>query len=67
MVMGAVRDHAAATHRDLLVGVDLSDDAGVYDLGDGKPQRDVKISGKGLDKSAVMETLRKAGFTGKID
>ena len=36
MVMGAVRDHAAATHRDLLVGVDLSDDAGVYDLGDGR-------------------------------
>jgi hypothetical protein len=36
-------------------------------FGEGKPQRDVKISGKGLDKSAVMETLRKAGFNGQID
>jgi selenide,water dikinase len=34
--MGAVRDHAAASHPDLLVGVESSDDAGVYDLGDGR-------------------------------
>ena len=36
-------------------------------FGEGKPQKDVKISGKGLDKSAVLEALRKAGFNGKID
>jgi selenide,water dikinase len=35
-VMGAVRGHAAASHPDLLIGVDGSDDAGVYDLGDGR-------------------------------
>jgi selenide,water dikinase len=34
--MGAVRGHPAAGHPDLLVGVDSSDDAGVYDLGDGR-------------------------------
>jgi selenide,water dikinase len=34
--MGAVRDHAAASHPDLLVGVESSDDAGIYDLGDGR-------------------------------
>lgn len=28
------------------------------------PLREVKISGKDLEKSAVMETLRKAGFNG---
>jgi copper chaperone CopZ len=28
---------------------------------------DVKVSGKGLDKAEVLETLRKAGFNGKID
>jgi selenide,water dikinase len=36
VVMGAVRGHAAASHPDLLVGVEASDDAGVYDLGDGR-------------------------------
>jgi selenide,water dikinase len=36
VVMGAVRDHAAASHPDLLVGVESSDDAGIYDLGDGR-------------------------------
>jgi selenide,water dikinase len=36
VVMGAVTGHAAATHPDLLVGVERSDDAGVYDLGDGR-------------------------------
>jgi selenide,water dikinase len=36
VVMGAVRGHAAASHPDLLVGVEGSDDAGVYDLGDGR-------------------------------
>jgi selenide,water dikinase len=34
--MAAVRGHPAASHDDLLVGVDGSDDAGVYDLGDGR-------------------------------
>jgi copper chaperone CopZ len=27
----------------------------------------VKISGKGLDKAATLESLRKAGFNGKLD
>lgn len=36
VVMGAVRGHAAAGHPDLLVGVEDSDDAGVYDLGSGR-------------------------------
>jgi selenide,water dikinase len=36
VVMGTVRGHSAASHPDLLVGVDGSDDAGVYDLGDGR-------------------------------
>ncbi|HXG08750.1 MAG TPA: heavy metal-associated domain-containing protein [Gemmataceae bacterium] len=31
------------------------------------PQRDVKVSGTGLDKAEVLETLRKAGFNGKVD
>jgi selenide,water dikinase len=35
-VIGAVRDHAAARDANLLVGVESSDDAGVYDLGDGR-------------------------------
>ncbi|HEU4917996.1 MAG TPA: selenide, water dikinase SelD [Acidimicrobiia bacterium] len=35
-VMGAVQDHASTTHTALLVGVQGSDDAGVYDLGDGR-------------------------------
>lgn len=37
------------------------------EYGEGKPQRDVKITAKGLDKSAVLEALRKAGFNGKIE
>jgi selenide,water dikinase len=36
VVMGAVRGHPASSHADLLVGVEASDDAGVYDLGDGR-------------------------------
>jgi len=28
---------------------------------------DVKISGKGLEKAAVLETLQKAGFNGKVE
>jgi selenide,water dikinase len=36
VVMGAVRDHPAASHPDLVIGVEASDDAGVYDLGDGR-------------------------------
>jgi copper chaperone CopZ len=36
-------------------------------FGEGKPQKDVKISAKGLDKAAVLDILRKAGFNGKID
>lgn len=34
--MGPVRNHPAATHPDLLVGVATGDDAGVYALGDGR-------------------------------
>jgi hypothetical protein len=30
-------------------------------------QKEVKISGKDLDKAAVLETLRKAGFNGKVE
>lgn len=30
-------------------------------------QKDVKVSGKGLDKVTVMETLLKAGFSGKVE
>ena len=29
--------------------------------------KEVKISGKGLDKAKVLETLQKAGFTGKVE
>lgn len=29
--------------------------------------KDVKITGKGLDKAAVLATLQKAGFTGKVE
>ncbi len=36
VVMSAVQDHASTSHPDLLVGVRGSDDAGVYDLGDGR-------------------------------
>lgn len=36
VVLGAVRDHAATSHPDLLVGIETSDDAGVFDLGDGR-------------------------------
>ena len=36
-------------------------------FGAGGPQKDVTISGKGLDKSAVLEALRKSGFNGKAD
>lgn len=31
------------------------------------PQKDVKISGKALDKAAVLEALRKSGFNGKVE
>jgi selenide,water dikinase len=36
VVMGPMRDHSATSHPDLLVGIDAFDDAGVYDLGDGR-------------------------------
>jgi copper chaperone CopZ len=29
--------------------------------------KEVKISGKGLEKAKVLETLQKAGFTGKVE
>jgi hypothetical protein len=45
---------------------DLFKDAKISYEGKG-PQRDIKISGKGLEKTAVLETLQKAGFTGKVD
>jgi selenide,water dikinase len=35
-IIAPVRDHAAASHPDLLVGLSTSDDAGVYALGDGR-------------------------------
>lgn len=35
-VLGPVKNHPAATHPDLLVGVATGDDAGVYALGDGR-------------------------------
>jgi copper chaperone CopZ len=45
---------------------DLFKDAKVTYSGTGV-QKDVKISGKGLDKEAVLETLLKAGFSGKVE
>jgi selenide,water dikinase len=36
LLMEPVRDHPATSHSDLLVGVGGSDDAGVFDLGDGR-------------------------------
>jgi copper chaperone CopZ len=44
----------------------LFKDSKVSYSGDGA-QKEVKVSGKGLEKAAVLETLRKAGFTGKVD
>jgi selenide, water dikinase len=35
-VMGTVNGHTASSHPDLLVGVASSDDAGVFDIGDGR-------------------------------
>ena len=35
-IIGPVRDHVAASHPDLMVGLSTSDDAGVYTLGDGR-------------------------------
>jgi selenide,water dikinase len=35
-VLGPVHDHAAASHPDLIVGLETGDDAGVYALGDGR-------------------------------
>lgn len=34
--MGPMREHPATTHPDLLVGIQTSDDAGVFSLGDGR-------------------------------
>lgn len=45
---------------------DLFKDAKVSYSGTGA-QKDVKISAKGLDKENVMETLLKAGFSGKVE
>ena len=35
-VLGPVKNHEAASHPDLLVGLETGDDAGVYSLGDGR-------------------------------
>ena len=45
---------------------DLFKDAKVSYTGTGA-QKEVKISGKGLEKAKVLETLQKAGFTGKVE
>ena len=44
----------------------LFKDAKISYAGKG-PVKDVTISGKGLEKAAVLETLQKAGFTGKVE
>jgi copper chaperone CopZ len=44
----------------------LFKDAKVSYTGTGA-QREVKISGKGLEKAKVLEALQKAGFTGKVE
>jgi copper chaperone CopZ len=44
----------------------LFKDAKVTFSGTGS-QKDIKLSGKGLEKAAVLETLQKAGFTGRVE
>lgn len=44
----------------------LFTDAKVSYTGTGA-QRDVKVTGKALEKAAVLQTLQKAGFTGKVE
>lgn len=45
---------------------DLFKDAKVSYTGTGA-QKEVKVSGKGLEKAKVLETLQKAGFNGKVE